>query len=43
MNASEKMQKLMEHSALVLIDYDNAIANGFAVLSKKIEEMRDDG
>lgn len=40
-NADEEMQNLMERSALVIIDYDDAIANGYAVLSKKIAEMRE--
>lgn len=35
------MQRLMERSALVIIDVDNAIANGFAKLAKQIEEMAD--
>lgn len=37
---SEEMQKLMERSALVIIDYDNAIANGYIKLSKRLEELR---
>lgn len=36
--ASEEMQKLMEKSALVIIDYDNAIANGYAELCKSLED-----
>lgn len=39
--ASEEMQRLMERSALVIIDLDNAIANGYAKLSAEIGEMRD--
>lgn len=38
--ASEEMQELMEKSALVIIDYNNAIANGYVKLSKKLEELR---
>ena len=38
--ASEEMQELMEKSALVIIDYNNAIANGYVKLSKKMEELR---
>lgn len=38
--ASEEMQELMERSALVIIDYNNAIANGYVKLSKKLEELR---
>ena len=39
-SASEEMQELMEMSALVIIDYNNAIANGYIKLSKKLEELR---
>ena len=39
-NASQEMQKLMEKSALVIIDYDDAIKNGYAKLSKRLQEMR---
>ena len=35
--ASEEMQRLMEKSALVLIDYDDAIKNGYVKLSQKLE------
>lgn len=35
----KEMQGLMEHSALVLIDIDNAIANGYVKLSQDIEDM----
>ena len=38
-NASEEMQELMEKSALVIIDYNDAIMNGFTVLSDKIKKM----
>lgn len=37
--ADKKVQELMEKSALVIIDYENAIANGFTNLDKKIEEV----
>lgn len=39
-HASCEMQQLMERSALVIIDYDDAIANGYMKLSKAIERMR---
>ena len=39
-NASKEMQQLMEDSALVLIDYDNAIANGFTALTESLEDIR---
>lgn len=38
-NASPEMQRLMEQSALVIIDYDDAIKNGYMKLSKKVREM----
>lgn len=31
-HATPEMQRLMEKSALVIIDMDNAIANGYAAL-----------
>lgn len=40
--ASPKMQELMEKSALVIIDYKNAIANGFTRLNSDVKEMFDD-
>ena len=33
------IQKLMEESALVIIDFDDAIANGYVKLSKNIKKM----
>ena len=41
-HASPEMQKLMEDSALVIIDMDNAIMNGYVKLSKTIEELRNE-
>lgn len=38
-NASEEMQELMEKSALVIIDYNDAIANGYSALSEKVQKM----
>ena len=38
-HASVEMQELMEQSALVLIDIDDAIANGYVQLSKDIDEI----
>lgn len=38
----EKMQELMEKSALVIIDFDNAIANGFVKLNTWLEETLKD-
>ena len=41
-NASEEMQELMEKSALVIIDYDDAIAYGYTRLNTDVREMFDD-
>lgn len=38
--ASKKMQELMEESALVIIDYDKAIENGY--VCKDARRLRDD-
>lgn len=38
-HASKEMQDLMEKSALVIIDFDDAIANGYVRLSKNIEKI----
>lgn len=38
-NASKEMQELMEKSALVIIDYNDAIANGYTELSQKIKNL----
>lgn len=38
-SASERMQDLMEKCALVIVDYDKAIENGFARLSGKIDSL----
>lgn len=40
--ASEKTQELMEKMGLVIIDYDNAIANGFTTLTEELSDMIDD-
>lgn len=37
--ASEGMQELMEKSALVIIDYNDAIMNGYTKLSEKIQKL----
>ena len=37
--ASKEMQELMEDSALVIIDINDAIANGYATMSKNIEKI----
>jgi len=35
-----KYKKLFENSSLVIIDYDNAIRNGFVVYQKEVDESR---
>lgn len=40
--ATPEMQRLMERSALVIIDVDNAIANGYARLAEDIQAMLDE-
>lgn len=37
----KEMQKLMEDSALVIIDYDDAIKNGYAQLKAEIDDIAD--
>ena len=38
-SASPEMQKLMEDSALVIIDYDDAVSKGYVKLSKRISQI----
>jgi hypothetical protein len=38
-HASKEMQELMEQSALVIIDMDDAIANGYVKLSKRLSDI----
>lgn len=38
-HASKEMQELMEESALVILDIDDAIANGYITLSKKMQQL----
>lgn len=40
-HADKETQALFEESALVIIDFNSAIRNGFTKLSKRIEEMQD--
>ena len=42
-HATPEMQELMEQSGLVILDIDDAIANGYVKLSKRLEEIRKDG
>lgn len=41
-NATPEMQELMEKSALVILDIDDAIANGYVKLSKDIDKLLDE-
>jgi hypothetical protein len=41
-HSEREAQELMEHSALVIVDIDNAIANGWVNLSKKLDEIYDE-
>lgn len=40
--ADADVQRLMEKSALVIIDIDDAIANGFVKLTKKVQDLLDE-
>lgn len=42
-HAEKEVQELMEDSALVIIDFDDAIAKGYVELTKQIELLRDGG
>ena len=39
--ASPEIQRLMEQSALVIIDFDNAIQNGFVALSSALKDAKE--
>ena len=41
-HATPEMQELMEQSALVILDIDDAIANGYVKLSKDITKLLED-
>lgn len=38
-HATPEMQRLMEKSALVILDMDDAIANGYVILSENIKKI----
>ena len=40
-NSEKEMQELMEQSALVLIDFEDAIRNGYVTLTEDIQEIMD--
>lgn len=42
-HSNEEMQKLMEQSALVIIDVDDAIVNGYVKLSKDVYNILEGG
>lgn len=41
-NAPPNVQQLFENSALVIIDFDDAIANGFVKMNKRLMEIRNE-
>lgn len=41
-HANKEMQELMEQSALVILDIDDAIANGYVKLSAKMNQLVDE-
>ena len=41
-HANKEMQELMEQSALVILDIDDAIANGYVNLSAKMKQLVDE-
>lgn len=41
-HANAEMQELMEQSALVILDIDDAIANGYVKLSAKMKQLVDE-
>ena len=41
-HADKEMQELMEQSALVILDIDDAIANGYVKLSAKMNQLVDE-
>ena len=38
-HASKETQELMEQSALVIIDFDDAIANGYVALNQRVNDI----
>ena len=41
-HADKEMQELMEQSALIILDIDDAIANGYVTLSAKMKQLVDE-
>jgi len=37
--ANKEMQQLMEDSALVIIDFNDAVKNGFVILDKRLDDL----
>ena len=37
--ANKEMQKLMEDSALVIIDFNDAVRNGFIIMDKRLDDL----
>ena len=42
-HADKEVQELMEESALVIIDYDSAVRNGYVQIKEAINEMIEEG
>ena len=40
--ADKKVQELMEESGLVIIDFDDAMENGFVELTQTLKELRNE-
>lgn len=41
-HASKETQELMEKSGLIIVDFDDAMENGFVKLTKNLEELYDE-
>lgn len=41
-HATPEMQRLMEQQALVIIDYDDAVENGYTQLAEKFDKMSEE-
>jgi hypothetical protein len=41
-HSSKECQELMEQSALVIVDYDQAIKNGFVLFTEQMEDLNDE-
>jgi hypothetical protein len=41
-HSTKECQELMEKSALVIVDYEQAIKNGFVLLTSQIDDLNDE-